>query len=52
MTLPQAAAYMRGENIFDAKYEEVFSFRAPGAAVYAGLRAANRRRVTCSITPS
>jgi vitamin B12 transporter len=35
---PQVAVYLRGENVFDAKYEEVFSHRAPGAAIYAGLR--------------
>jgi vitamin B12 transporter len=35
---PQVAVYLRGENIFNAQYEEVFSFRAPGAAIYAGLR--------------
>jgi len=35
---PQVSVYVRGENVFNAKYEEVFSFRAPGAAVYAGLR--------------
>jgi vitamin B12 transporter len=36
---PNATAYVRAENIFDAKYEEVFSYRAPGFAVYGGLRA-------------
>src|SRR5262245_2221832 len=35
---PWLTAYVRGENIFDVKYEEVFSFRAPGAGVYAGVR--------------
>jgi len=36
---PQVTAYLRAENLFDAKYEEVFSYRAPGFAAYAGLRA-------------
>jgi vitamin B12 transporter len=35
---PWATVYLRGENIFDARYEEVFSYRSPGAAVYAGLK--------------
>jgi len=35
---PWLTAYVRGENIFDVRYEEVFSFRAPGAGVYAGVR--------------
>jgi vitamin B12 transporter len=35
---PALTAYIRGENIFNAHYEEVFSYRAPGAAVYAGVR--------------
>ncbi len=28
----------RVENLFDEKYEEVFSYRSPGIAAYAGLR--------------
>jgi vitamin B12 transporter len=28
----------RIENLFDKKYEEVFSYRSPGIAAYAGLR--------------
>ena len=36
---PQTTAYVRAENIFDAKYEEVFSYRAQGFAVHGGLRA-------------
>jgi vitamin B12 transporter len=36
--LPNLTLYVRGENIFDAKYEEVFSHVAPGAAVYAGVK--------------
>jgi vitamin B12 transporter len=35
---PFATVYVRAENVFDAKYEEVFSYRAPGFAAYAGLR--------------
>jgi vitamin B12 transporter len=35
---PWATAYVRAENLFDAHYEEVFSYRAPGFAAYAGLR--------------
>ncbi|MEQ1867870.1 MAG: TonB-dependent receptor, partial [Micropepsaceae bacterium] len=29
----------RVENLFDEKYEEVFSYRSPGIAAYAGIRA-------------
>jgi vitamin B12 transporter len=36
---PMTTAYLRAENVFNARYEEVFSYRAPGAAAYAGLRA-------------
>jgi vitamin B12 transporter len=36
---PTVTAYVRAENIFDTNYEEVFSYRAPGFAAYAGLRA-------------
>jgi vitamin B12 transporter len=35
---PWATVYVRGENVFDTRYEDVFSYRAPGAAVYAGLK--------------
>jgi vitamin B12 transporter len=35
---PQAHLYLRGENIFNEKYEEVFSYRSPGATVMLGLR--------------
>jgi len=31
--------YGRMENLFDADYEEQFSFRSPGRAFYAGIRA-------------
>ena len=33
-----ATAYVRAENVFDAKYEEIFSYRMPGFGAYAGLR--------------
>lgn len=35
---PWATAYVRAENLFDARYEEALSYRAPGFAAYAGLR--------------
>jgi vitamin B12 transporter len=35
---PWATVYVRAENVFNAHYEEVYSYRAPGAAVYAGLK--------------
>jgi vitamin B12 transporter len=35
---PWSTIYLRGENVFNSHYEEVFSYRAPGAAVYAGLK--------------
>jgi vitamin B12 transporter len=38
---PWATVYLRAENVFDAKYEEVYSYRSPGAAVYAGLKFRN-----------
>jgi len=31
--------YGRVENLFDTEYEEVFSFRSPGRALYGGIRA-------------
>lgn len=33
-----ATAYVRAENVFNAQYEEVFSYRAPGFGAYAGLK--------------
>jgi vitamin B12 transporter len=36
---PTVTAYVRAENIFDAGYEEVFSYRAQGFAAYAGVKA-------------
>jgi vitamin B12 transporter len=35
---PWATLYVRGENVFGTRYEDVYSYRAPGAAVYAGLK--------------
>jgi vitamin B12 transporter len=35
---PQATLFVRAENVFDARYEEVFSYRAPPFAAYAGLK--------------
>jgi len=37
-TTPWSTVYIRAENIFDRRYEQVFSYRSPGAAVYAGLK--------------
>jgi len=37
-TTPWSTIYVRAENVFDRRYEEVYSFRSPGAAVYAGLK--------------
>jgi vitamin B12 transporter len=33
-----ATAFVRVENMFDARYEEIFSYRAPPFAAYAGLK--------------
>jgi vitamin B12 transporter len=35
---PTSQIYIRGENILNEKYEEVFSYRSPGATVLLGLR--------------
>ena len=35
---PTTTVYLRGDNLFDEKYEEVFSYVAPGRVVYAGLK--------------
>jgi vitamin B12 transporter len=35
---PSANVYLRAENIFDTQYEEVFSYRAPGFAAFAGIK--------------
>jgi vitamin B12 transporter len=37
-TTPWSTVYLRAENVFDRRYEEVFSYRSPGACVYAGLK--------------
>jgi vitamin B12 transporter len=37
-TTPWSTIYVRGENVFNQRYEEVFSYRSPGAAVYAGVK--------------
>ena len=34
----EATAFIRAENVFNTRYEEVFSYRAPPFAVYAGLK--------------
>lgn len=35
---PKVAVFVRGENLLDEEIEEVFSYNAPGAAGYAGVR--------------
>lgn len=35
---PWSTIYLRGENVFNQRYEEVYSFRSPGAGVYAGVK--------------
>jgi vitamin B12 transporter len=35
---PSMTAYVRAENLFDSHYEEVFSYRSPGFAAYAGVK--------------
>ena len=37
-TTPWSTVYIRGENVFNQRYEEVYSFRSPGAGVYAGVK--------------
>jgi vitamin B12 transporter len=37
-TTPWSTIYVRGENVFNQRYEEVFSYRSPGAGVYAGVK--------------
>jgi outer membrane cobalamin receptor len=44
---PQAVVYLRGENIFNEKYEEIFTYRSPGATVFLGLR----MRFSDAVTP-
>jgi vitamin B12 transporter len=33
-----ATVYVRGENVFGQRYQEVYGYQGPGAAVYAGMR--------------
>jgi vitamin B12 transporter len=33
-----ATAYVRGENVFGQRFQQVYGYQGPGAAVYAGLR--------------
>lgn len=35
---PTLTAYVRGENLVNDRYEEVYSYRAPGLTVYGGLK--------------
>lgn len=35
---PSTQFYVRGENLLNEKYEEVYSYRSPGASAYIGLR--------------
>jgi vitamin B12 transporter len=35
---PYATWFVRAENLFNAQYEEVFSYRMPGFAVYGGVK--------------
>ena len=37
-TTPWSTVYVRAENVFNQRYEEVYSFRSPGAGVYAGVK--------------
>ncbi|MDB0050864.1 TonB-dependent receptor [Pseudomonadales bacterium] len=36
---PNITLYLRGENLLDDDYQEVFGYQAPGVGVYAGLKA-------------
>ena len=40
---PQVELFVRGSNLLDQKYEDVFGYRTEGRAVYAGIRLADRR---------
>ena len=35
---PTAQFYIRGENLLNERYEEIFSYRSSGATGYVGLR--------------
>jgi len=37
-TTPWSTVYLRAENVLNHRYEEVYSYRSPGAGVYAGLK--------------
>jgi vitamin B12 transporter len=37
-TTPWSTVYVRAENVFNQRYEEVYSYRSPGAGVYAGFK--------------
>ena len=36
--VPRLEGVVIAENVLDRRYEEVYSYRSPGAAVYAGLK--------------
>jgi vitamin B12 transporter len=36
---PNVTLYLRGENLLDDNYQQVFGYQAPGVGVYAGLKA-------------
>lgn len=36
---PNVTLYLRGENLLDDEYQQVFGYQAPGVGVYAGLKA-------------
>jgi vitamin B12 transporter len=40
---PSLTLYVRGENVFDAKYQEIMNFRSPGRTLSLGVRASARR---------
>ncbi len=35
---PNTNVYLRGSNLLDEKYEQVYGYRTPGRSIYAGLR--------------
>ncbi|MEJ0076236.1 MAG: TonB-dependent receptor plug domain-containing protein [Alphaproteobacteria bacterium] len=37
-TTPWSTVYVRAENVFNQRYEEVYSYRSPGAGVFAGVK--------------
>lgn len=40
---PSLTLYVRAENVFDTKFQEIMNFRAPGRTVSLGIRASARR---------